>query len=111
MYLKILEILFVISGILLVLLLSLREFISSKIKDNLKVSAFVSFIAGILLIYIVLAILLAIFGKGGIYKFLMAFFGVSPFIIGRFASYEKIKIYSFIQILLAGISVICVYLF
>lgn len=111
MYIKIMEILFVISGILLVSFLSLREFISSKIKDNLKISAFISFIASLLLIYIILAILLAIFGKGGIYKTLMAFFGVSPFIIGRLASYEKIKIYSFIQILLAGISVICVYLF
>lgn len=111
MYLKILEILFVIAGISLFMLLSLRGYISSKIKDNLKISAFVSFIAGVLLAYIVLAILLAIFGKGGIYKVLMAFFAVSPFIIGRFANYEKVKIYSFIQILLAGISVICVYLF
>ena len=111
MYLKIMEILFIFAGILLVVLLSLREYISSKIKDNLKISAFVSFIAGVLLIYIVLAILLAIFGKGGMYKVLMAFFGVSPFIIGRFANYEKLKVFSFIQILLAGISVICVYLF
>ncbi len=111
MHIKIFEILFIISGILLVILLSSREFIALKIKDNLKVSAFVSFIAGILLIYIILAILLAILGEGGFYKVLMAFFGVSPFIIGRLASYEKVKFYSFIQILLAGISVICVYLF
>ena len=93
MYLKIMETLFVVSGVMLVILLSLREFISSKIKDNLKISVFVSCIAGVLLMYIVLAILLAIFGKGGIYKVLMAFFGVSPFIIGRLATYEKIKIY------------------
>ena len=111
MFLKILEILFIIIGIMLVILLSFREFISSKIKDNSKVSAFISFIAGVLLLYIILAILLAIFAPNGAYKALMAFFGVSPFIIGYFANYEKIKIFSFIQILLAGISVICVYLF
>ena len=111
MYLKILEILFIISGCLLVLLLSLRNFISSKIKDNLKVSAFISFIAGILLFYVILAILLAIFEKVGVYKVIMAFFGVSPFIIGKLVTYKRVKIFSIIQILLAAISVICVYLF
>lgn len=111
MYLKILEILFIISGILLVIFLSLRTYISSKIKDNLKISSFVTFIATILLIYIILAILLAIFEKNGIYKAIMAFFAVSPFLIGKLVTYEKVKLFSIIQILLAAISVICVYLF
>ena len=111
MYLKILEILFIIAGILLGVLLSLRTFISSKLKDNLKISSFISFIGGILLFYIILAVLLAIFESNGIYRAMMAFFAVSPFLIGKLATYEKIKIYSIIQIVLVIISVICVYLF
>lgn len=111
MYLRIFEILFIISGILFVSLLILKNFISSKIKDNLKISSFISFIAGILLLYIILAIILVFLENKIIYKIIMAIFALSPFIIGKLATFEKIKIYSFIQIIIAVISIICVYLF
>ena len=111
MYINFFKIFFMIIGLILVILLSMRSFISSKIEDNLKVSVFVTVIAGFLLLYIILAIILTFILPENWYKIIMLFFAVSPFIIGKLASYEKIKIFSIIQILLAAISVICVYLF
>ena len=111
MYLEILKTLFIITGIFLVVLLSLRKYISAKINDNLKVSAFISVIAGFLLLYVILAVLLAIIVPNIILKIFMVFFAASPFIIGRLATYEKIKIYGFIQIFVAAAGVLCVYLF
>ena len=61
---------------------------------------------GLFVIYIISALILAIFIPGIINKAAIVFFGLSPFIIGRLATYEKEKIYSLIQIIFVIISVI-----
>lgn len=84
---------FIIIGFILILLLSMRSFISSKINDNLKVSAFISVIAAFLLLYIILAIILTVIIPNNLYKGIILLFGISPFIIGKLATYEKIKLF------------------
>ena len=34
------------------------------------------------------------------YKIMMIFFALTPFIIGKMATYQKVKLYSFVQILI-----------
>ena len=109
MYLIIIKSLFIFFGLLLASLLIFREKIISKIKDNLKVSAFVSSIAGCILAYVVIAVLFLFAPIAFWTKILMLFFAATPFIIGKFAIYEKVKFFTILQILLAIISIVCVY--
>ena len=103
MYLKIL---FIIIGFILFLMLSFYKLYLCKKPRTEKVSVFVSGLGAIFLLYIVIAVLLAIFIPGIINKSVLLFFGISPFIIGKLATYEKEKIYSLIQILFVAVSVI-----
>lgn len=111
MYIELFKTIFIIISIIFVLLLSLRNYISYKIKDNQKISAFISLIAGFLLLYVIFAIILSVLLPDIFKKLLMIFFGFSPFLIGYFATYEKVRFFGFLQIILAVISIICVYLF
>ena len=109
MYLIVIKSLFIFFGLLLAALLVFREKIVSKIGDNLKISVFISLIAAIMLAYVIVAVLF-LFAPIGFYaKLLMLFFAASPFIVGKFVTYEKVKTFTILQILLAIVSTVCVY--
>ena len=101
-----LKILFMVIGFVLFLMLSFYKLYICKRPRTEKVSVFVSIMGGLFVIYIISALILAIFIPGIINKLVIVFFGLSPFIIGRLATYEKEKIYSLIQIIFVIISVI-----
>jgi len=103
-----LKLLFLTSTILFAVLIFFHKNFVEKIKDNVKKSNFVAFIAFSLVAYIVCAMLLAIISGGIKYKILMMFFAIFPFIIGRMATYQKIKLYTMSQILIMLISAIFV---
>lgn len=103
MYLKFF---FVLSSILLFILLSIYKLFISKQKRTEKTAAFISFIGAITLLYVLSGILFAIFTPKLINKFIIAIFAVSPFVIGRLATYEKENFYSFLQIFCVAISAI-----
>ena len=104
MYLKILEYGFVVICAVLTLLLVLREFGITKKMSGMKASDYISAVAVFLFGYIIFAFLLAIFLPNIIQKTVMLVLGFSPFIIGRLASYQKLKVYSIIQILIILLS-------
>ena len=96
MYLKII---FGLTAFVLTILLVLREFGITKKLSPMKASDYVSTIAGFLFVYVITAIII-VFKEGGLTdKAVMLFFAISPFVIGRLVTYEKVKIYSIIQIL------------
>ncbi len=103
MYLNLLKILFAISGILFVILFSIRAF--GKFKDLGKLSPFVSSIAIFLLLYVFFEFILAIFVSGLINKLVIILFALSPFLIGKIVTYKKLKFYSIIQILCVILSI------
>ena len=110
MLLMILKILFAISAIAFSGLVIFHKKYTSKEKDNIKISNFVATMAIFLSLYIICAaIILAIYG-GLKYKVLMLMFLLSPFIIGKFATYQKIKLYSIIQIMIMLVSsvIVCI---
>ncbi len=102
MYLKLF---FIIIGSLLAALLILEITYVYNLKDNMKKSSFVSFLTGLFLLYVISALSLMIIIPGVFNKLLILGFGLSPFIIGRFVTYNNIKIYSIIQILCIIMSV------
>lgn len=106
MCLKIFEILFLLTAIILTILLIIREFGITKKLSPMRASDFVSSIAGFLFAYIIFAILLSILISGWVNKCVMIFFAISPFIIGKLVTYQKVKIYSIIQILCVILSIV-----
>ena len=78
-------------------MLAYKLFISKK-KRTEKTALYVSFMGAVLLLYVLSGILFAIFAPTLISKAVIVFFAVSPFIIGKAATYEKEGFYSFIQI-------------
>ena len=109
MHIIVIKSLFIFLAITFALLLIFREKIAKKIGDNLKISAFVSVIAGILLAYVITAASFLFVSENILGKIIMVFFALSPFIIGYFSTYEKVKIFTTLQIILAIMSAICVY--
>ena len=99
-----------LSAILFAALIILHKQFTKRVKDNIQVSNFVATIAFSLVIYIVCAIFAALFIPSIKYKILMIIFALSPFIIGKFATYEKIRLYSFAQITIMIVSAIIVWL-
>lgn len=95
MYLKLL---FIICAILLCSLLILYKLVISKRKRTEKTAAFISFMGAMVFLYVLSGILLSIFIPNIINKLIIALFAISPFIIGKFATYEKESFYSFLQI-------------
>ena len=102
MYLKIG---FISFGILLFLLLCTYKFFIEKRKRTEKTASYVSFIGAILLLYVLSGALFAFFAPTFLSKVIVAIFALSPFIIGKMATYEKENFYSFIQILCIFLSV------
>ncbi len=103
------KILFIVAAILLSILIIIHKQYTSKVKDNVKISNFVAVIGFSLVAYIICAIIIGIFYGGLIYRILMFLFAICPFIIGKMATYQKVKLYSSIQIIvmLASCAVVC----
>ena len=102
-----LKIFFISISVILTLLLSIYKLVICKLKRTSKVSLYISIITGFLFFYIISAIVLSIFTP----SVTVLLFGISPFIIGKFATYEKENFYSWAQIFLILFSIFYVLLY
>ena len=102
------KILFIISAVLFSLLIILHKQFTLKIKDNVKISNFVAVIGFSLVAYMLCALILSAVMGGVKYKMLMISFALMPFIIGKMAQYQKIRLYSSLQIIIMLISAVVV---
>lgn len=109
MCLKIFEICFISFGILLALFLTLCEFGVTKKMSGMKASDFIFYVAFTMFAYILTAFLLVFFVPEITNKLIIALFGLSPFVIGKFVSYHKLRFYSIIQIMIVLLSAIYVF--
>ena len=100
-----LKVLFITASIALALLLSIYKLFICKHKQSAKISEFVSLMTGILLIYVIISIIYGIVINGFLNKILLLFLGLSPFIIGKFVTYENEKLYSWLQITVVFIGI------
>ena len=104
------KIMFALCAFMFILLIFAHKKITSKIKDNVKVANYVAIIAFSLTIYICCAVIITFFIPEFKYKILMLLFAFSPFIIGKFATYQKIKLYCLLQSVIMIVSVAVAYL-
>ncbi len=111
MLLKVSENIFIIFAVLFGLALIINKIYIVKLKDNLKKSDYIAGIALLLAMYVVLSLIVGILIPTIYKKASMILFALSPFIIGKLATYEKEKIYAVIQILSVFISVFFVIIF
>ena len=98
MLLRIIEYIFIIIGFLFAISLILNKIYIANLKDNLKKSDYIAGIAILLAMYVVSAIIVGVYIPTIYKKLVMTIFGLSPFIIGKLATYEKEKFYTIIQI-------------
>ena len=103
-----LKIIFAISGLLFILSIIIHKLYISKQKDIMVASHFVAIMASLLGIYILSGLLLVFFMPNLIHKILVLLFALSPFAIGKIATYNTEKIYSTIQAVCVLISVVFV---
>ncbi len=101
-----LKLIFIISGLLFVLSIIVHKLYVSKQKDMMKASHFIAAMAIFMGIYILSGIILSFLIPNFLYRLLIIVFALSPFIIGKLATYEKEKIYSFIQVFCVLISLV-----
>ena len=92
------KLIFLIASLLLFLFLFVYKVYICKLKRTPKISAFVSAIGGVLLFYILSSFVYGIFVVGIVNKIILFLLTLSPFVIGKFATYEKERLYSCIQI-------------
>ena len=95
MYLKII---FIICAVVFFSLMCLYKLFISRQERTEKTAIFVSFMGASLLLYVISGFLFGIFAPTIINKFVIVLFALSPFIIGKFATYEKENYYAFLQI-------------
>ncbi len=99
MLVKILEYIFVVESFLLAIMLILNKLLISKITDGIRMTQFVATLAVLLAIYIVLALFIGILSPKTAVKLVMVPLGLSPFVIGKIATYKKEGLFTTIQIL------------
>lgn len=104
MLLDIFTVLFGICSCILTIQLLMAFFKIHERMSTMNSSRFISSIAGSFFLYVINAIALVILLPQPASKLVMAFFCITPFIIGVFATYERLKLYSIIQILCVIIS-------
>ncbi len=104
MRLEILYIGFILISFLFVLSLTILRIFKEKLKN----SGFAAFCATFLLLYVVFSILIFIFTKNPINKIIMLIFSLSPFLIGKFATYKYEKYFTVAQIITVLLSIIYV---
>lgn len=103
MYLKVF---FLICAIIFFSLMCLYKLFISKQKRTEKTAIFVSFMGASLLLYVISGVLFGIIAPTLINKLVILFLALSPFLIGKFATYEKENYYSFLQIFCIALSTI-----
>ena len=108
--LKILSLIFSISGLLFILSIIIHKLYISKQKDIMKASHYVASMAIFMGIYILSGIMLSILLHSIIPSIIILLFALSPFIIGKLATYNSEKIYSIIQIICVLISTVYVFI-
>ena len=99
MCLKVVSVLFVLAAFVLALQLISVYFGITKKMSPMKASDYVSSIAGVLLAYILFALILAIVTPSVYNKVLLIGFSGMPFIIGWIVRYNSLNFYSLLQIL------------
>ena len=105
MCLAVCKYIFIAISVLLILALSFRIFFPKIFENNNKISPVIAFIAGLILLYIFLGLILTIFLPTVKYKLIILLFTLSPFIIGKLVTYKKLKFYSIIQLFCVILSV------
>ena len=96
---------YIISGLLFIVLLLGHKFYIKNQKDNIKISNYVAAMGFSLAFYVVLGLILSIFSR---FHIIMLLFALSPFIIGKFATYKTKNIFAYIQVICMLISLIFV---
>lgn len=104
MLIKSLYLIFILISFVLACMIVVQKLIMCKIKDNIKKSDFVAAIAVLFFLYVLFALLLVIFTPVLMSKFIMLVFALSPFIIGRLATFKSENFYSILQVLIILIS-------
>jgi len=105
MYLRAFEITFIIFALISIInLILLNAGISDRMKP-MKSSDYVSFVAVVLLLYIVNAIIL-FFLLTGVSRFYTLLFAAVPFLIGKLTEYRTLKRNAVIQIVIIFCSII-----
>ncbi|MBR1776740.1 hypothetical protein IJ750_06695 [bacterium] len=94
-----------ISAILTLFLISYKTYIC-KLERTPAISVFVSAITGTMLLYVLSAAVLTVTITGIFNKLIILSLGLSPFIIGKMATYEKENLYCYIQILIIVFGII-----
>lgn len=105
MLLSIIKIVFTVISLWLVFTIAVKKLLLSKFADNIQTSEFVAFIGLLILLYVIASFIAAIFVPSFISKIILILFGSSPFIIGKFATFEKENLFSIIQIVCIVLSV------
>lgn len=101
---------FVAISILLSALFLIRMFLPDLFKDSKINSPFMAFLGGLVIFYVLSGLAITVFMPAIIYKIIMLLFTLSPFIIGKIVTYQKLRIYSIIQILCVILSIVFVIL-
>ena len=99
---------FEIISLAFALLLAFRIFLPDLFKNNSKLSPVMALLGGLLVFYILVGVVLICIFSSLLNKAIMLIFVLSPFIIGKFVTYEKLKIYSIIQLLCVILSLVFV---
>lgn len=105
MYLIIGKYAFAIISLMLFITLSLRVFVPNIFENNNKLSPIIAFMAGLVLLYVFLGLILTMLIPIIKYKLIMFLFTLSPFIIGKLVTYKKLKLYSIIQLFCVILSI------
>ena len=108
MFQDITKLTFELVSITLSLLLAFRVFFPNVLKNNNKLSPVMALLGGLFVFYILIGVMLIFILPLLVYKIIMLFFVFSPFIIGKLVTYQKLKIYSIIQILCVILSLVFV---
>ncbi len=104
---NIFEIFFIISAIILAISLFIANILFSRNCRNI-LSKCTPIIAIFLIVYFLSCLSMIIIIPQITHKFIMVLFAASPFIIGKFVTYKKLKYYSIIQILCVILSIVFV---
>ena len=106
MLLSVTKLIFEIICFTLSLLLAFRVFFPNVFKNSNKLSPVMALLGGLFVFYILIGIMLIFIMPSLLNKIIILLFIISPFIIGKLVTYEKLKFYSIIQILCVILSLV-----
>lgn len=88
----------IIALLLAVLLAGYESYLLIKKEGRKNHPVYVAFMTGMLVLYILCAFAGVFIIKGGLNKFIMLLFALSPFVVGKLATYEKRTLFCIIQV-------------